>query len=56
MTYLLGPADARGPSRVVLSSAAPLTSSATDGEGEIVEREAGFATEGQALCVAHDGG
>jgi hypothetical protein len=44
------------PSRLVFSSAAGLIITVTDGEGEVIEREAGCAT-GLALGpVAHDGG
>ena len=42
------------PSRVVLSSAAGRISSVTDGEGKVVEREAGCAAGPGP--VAHDGG
>ena len=49
------PAWASGrPSRVVVSSAAGLIITVTDGEGEVIEREAGCATG--LGPVAHDGG
>ena len=49
------PAWASGrPSRVVVSSAAGLIITVTDGEGEVIEREAGCATGPGP--VAHDGG
>jgi hypothetical protein len=40
------------PSRVVVSSAVGLIITVTDGEGEVIEREAGCATG----PIAHDGG
>jgi hypothetical protein len=50
------PAWASGrPSRVVVSSAAGLIITVTDGEGEVIEREAGCAT-GPPGPVAHDSG
>ena len=49
------PAWASGrPPRVVVSSAAGLIITVTDGEGEVIEREAGCATG--LGPVAHDGG
>ena len=42
------------PSRVVVSSAAGLIITVTDGEGEVIEREAGCATG--LGPVVHDGG
>jgi hypothetical protein len=49
------PALASGPpSRVVVSSAAGLIITVTDGEGEVIEREAGWTTGPGP--VAHDGG
>jgi hypothetical protein len=49
------PAWASGrPSRVVVSSAAGLIITVTDGEGEVIEREVGCATGPDP--VAHDGG
>ena len=49
------PAWASGrPSRVVVSSAAGLIITVTDGAGEVIEREAGCATG--LGPVAHDGG
>ena len=53
MTCLLGPAVARL-GRVVVSSAAGLIIMVTDGEGRVIEREAGCATG--LGPVAHDGG
>jgi hypothetical protein len=52
MTCLLGPADAHLGWWV--SSAAGLIIMVTDGEGEVIEREAGCATG--LGPVAHDGG
>ena len=55
-TYDL-PAWASGrPSRVVVSSAAGLIITVTDGGGEVIEREEGCATGPGPVGVAHDGG
>ena len=62
LAYEAGPSEMYGvpawasgrPSRVVVSSAAGLIITVTDGGGEVIEREAGCATGPGP--VAHDGG
>ena len=49
MTCLLRAWASERPSRVVVSSAAGLIITVTDGEGEVIEREAQGARQGQAL-------
>ena len=53
-TYDVPAWASRCPYRVVFSSAASLIITVTDGEGEVIEREAGCATGSGP--VAHDGG